>query len=288
MNSIRIKNLKKRFDKFVIDISDLEIPSGCIVGIIGENAAGKTTLLKMIAGAERADFGSINLFDKNLETLNPEELQKIGIVFEDVNFPTNMKIKQVGTFCSMCFLSWDSSKFNELLTTFDIASDIKVSALSKGMKAKLFLAIALCHNSGLLLLDETLSGLDPLAKDKVLKIISEFIEDEENTVLISSNVVSDFEKNTDYILYLCDGEVKFFESIEYLRENYVICDYDDLKDIEISKECIIGIRQNNFSNDTLIDMSKTNGKLKIASRKATIEEIVIFMGGNKDVKKSFL
>ena len=179
MNSIRIKNLKKRFDKFVIDISDLEIPSGCIVGIIGENAAGKTTLLKMIAGAERADFGSINLFDKNLETLNPEELQKIGIVFEDVNFPTNMKIKQVGTFCSMCFLSWDSSKFNKLLTTFDIASDIKVSALSKGMKAKLFLAIALCHNSGLLLLDETLSGLAPLAKDKVLKIISEFIEDEE-------------------------------------------------------------------------------------------------------------
>lgn len=288
MNSIRIKNLKKRFDKFVIDISDLEIPSGCIVGIIGENAAGKTTLLKMIAGAERADFGSINLFDKDLETLNPEELQKIGIVFEDINFPANMKIKQVGTFCSMCFLSWDSSKFNELLTTFDIASDIKISALSKGMKAKMFLAIALCHNSGLLLLDETLSGLDPLAKDKVLKIISEFIEDEENTVLISSNVVNDFEKNTDYILYLCNGEVKFFESIEYLRENYVICDYDDLKDIEISKECIIGIRQNNFSNDTLIDMSKTNGKLKIASRKATIEEIVIFMGGNKDVKKSFL
>lgn len=242
----------------------------------------------MIAGAERTDFGSINLFDKNLETLNPEELQKIGIVFEDVNFPTNMKIKQVGTFCSMCFLSWDSSKFNELLTTFDIASDIKVSALSKGMKAKLFLAIVLCHNSRLLLLDETLSGLDPLAKDKVLKFVSEFIEDEENTVLISSNVVSDFEKNTDYILYLCDGEVKFFESIEYLRENYVICDYDDLKDIEISKECIIGIRQNNFSNDTLIDMSKINGKLKIASRKATIEEIVIFMGGNKDVKKSCL
>lgn len=288
MNSIRIENLKKAFDKFQIDISYLEIPSGCIVGIIGENGSGKTTLLKMLAGAEKTDFGSISLFGNNFKTLKPKELQKTGVVFEDMNFPTNMKIRQASAFCSMCFLLWDNHKFNDLLNAFDISKEAKVSTLSKGMKAKLFLAIALCHSSQLLLLDETLSGLDPATKDKVLKIISEFVENENNTVLISSNAVSDFEKNTDYILCLRNGRIEFFESIEYLRENYVICDYDDLKNIGIEKECIVGFRENKFSNDVLIDINKTNKRLKIETKKASIEEIAIFMGGKEDVKKSFV
>lgn len=281
MTSVQMKNVKKQFDKFSMYIPELRIPRGCIVGIIGENGSGKTTLLKIIASIQKIDAGHLDLLGIGADELKPTDLQNVGIIFQDIHFPKNMTVQQIRKYCSMSFINWDNDTFNKLLEEFQIAKSSKFSTLSAGMKSKVFFAIALSHHAQLLLLDEALSGLDPIARDLALKKLSEFIEDENNTVLISSNIVSDFEKNTDYILFLSNGEIKIFESTENLRENYMVCDYDDLKESGISDKCIQGIQKNEFSTDALIDISKFNKKSDISLRRATLEEIVIFMGGNQ-------
>lgn len=281
MTSVQMKNIKKKFDKFSMYIPELKIPRGCIVGIIGENGSGKTTLLKIIASIQNIDSGYLDILGIGANELKPTDLQNIGIIFQDIHFPKNMTVQQIRKYCSMSFINWDNDTFNKLLEEFQIAKSSKFSTLSAGMKSKVFFAIALSHHAQLLLLDEALSGLDPIARDLALKKLSEFIEDENNTVLISSNIVSDFEKNTDYILFLSNGEIKIFESIENLRENYMVCDYDDLKESGISDKCIQGIQKNEFSTDALIDISKFNKKFNISLRRTTLEEIVIFMGGNQ-------
>lgn len=281
MTSVQMKNVKKQFDKFSMYIPELRIPRGCIVGIIGENGSGKTTLLKIIASIQKIDAGHLDLLGIGADELKPTDLQNVGIIFQDIHFPKNMTVQQIRKYCSMSFINWDNDTFNKLLEEFQIAKSSKFSTLSAGMKSKVFFAIALSHHAQLLLLDEALTGLDPIARDLALKKLSEFIEDENNTVLISSNIVNDFEKNTDYILFLSNGEIKIFESIENLRENYMVCDYDDLKESGISDKCIQGIQKNEFSTDALIDISKFNKKSDISLRRATLEEIVIFMGGNQ-------
>lgn len=282
MISVQMENVKKQVDKFLVNIQNLVIPQGCIVGIVGENGSGKTTLLKIIAGIQKIDSGKINLLGRSSEMLEPVDLQKTGIIFQDIWFPKNMTVSQIEKYCSMCFLQWDNYEFNKVLDEFQIPKESEFSALSAGMKSKVFFAVALSHNAQLLLLDEALTGLDPIARDIALKKLSEFIENEKNTVLISSNVVSDFEKNTDYILYMSAGEIKFFESIETLRENYMVCDYDDLKCLGITDRYILGINKNDFSTDALIDISKFEKTPNISMRRASIEEIIIFVGGKEN------
>ncbi|SFD99257.1 ABC-2 type transport system ATP-binding protein [Peptostreptococcaceae bacterium pGA-8] len=277
MNSIRIKELRKNYDKFSVDIDDLTIPSGCIVGIIGINGSGKTSLLKILSGITKFDFGYVELFGTKLDGLQIRELQKIASVFEDINFPGNMTIRQVEKYCSMTFIEWDNDKFDLLLAEFRIERNIKIISLSKGMRSKLLLSIALSHNPNLLLLDETLSGLDPIAKDVVLKKLSAFIENENNTVIISSNNVNDFQNKVDYILLISQGKVRFFESCERLLENFMICDYDELISVCGYKNSLQGVRSNAFSKEALVDVNKLEGYKNLSMRPATIEEILIFM-----------
>lgn len=277
MNSIRIKELRKNYDKFSVDIDDLTIPSGCIVGIIGINGSGKTSLLKILSGITKIDFGYVELFGTKLDGLQIRELQKIASVFEDINFPGNMTIRQVEKYCSMTFLEWDNDKFDLLLAEFRIERDIKIISLSKGMRSKLLLSIALSHNPNLLLLDETLSGLDPIAKDVVLKKLSAFIENENNTVIISSNNVNDFQNKVDYILLISQGKVRFFESCERLLENFMICDYDEFINVCGHKNSLQGVRSNAFFKEALVDVNKLEGYKNLSMRPATIEEILIFM-----------
>lgn len=280
MSSIYIKDLQKSMGSLKMRISELNIPGGSIIGVIGENGAGKTTLLKMIAGLIRADKGKIEIFARDIYGLNIEYLQKIGSAFENSSFPEEMNIKQIEHFCSLIFKKWDEKIFDEIFRVTDLTK--KSDDLSSGQRSLLFLAIAMAHHPEILILDEVLNGLDSIVKDEILRLLAEFIEDESHTVVISSHSTVDLEKNADYILYLVDGEVRFFKSIEEIRDEFFICDAEEFNSNGYDKSLVIGSKENEFSKEYLIKVNKDTCTLNINLRSATLEEIITYEGGIKN------
>lgn len=201
MNAIEIKELTKKYNGFTLDHASLTLPQGCIMGLIGENGAGKSTMIKSMLGIARPDSGSIRLL--GTEITQDSDLAEIknrtGVVLDDVGFPSMMKIPQIDKMLSQSYTEWDSSVFNGFLEQFGLPKDKAFGDFSKGMKMRAGLAAALSHNAELLILDEPTSGLDPLVRDELVDMLADFTRDETHSILISSHIVSDLEKLCDYI-----------------------------------------------------------------------------------------
>ncbi len=220
MNAIEIKGLTKKYGGFKLDKLDLTLPGGCILGLIGENGAGKSTTIKLILDMIKRDGGSIKILGRD----NSKEIrlikEDVGTVFDDVGIPECLNARQVGKIMRNTFKKWDSDYYSELLQRLSVPLDKPFGKFSRGMKMKLGLAVAMSHNSKLLLLDEATSGLDPLARDDVLDILNDFTRDEEHSVLLSSHIVSDLEKICDYIAFLHKGKLILFEEKDVLLAEY--------------------------------------------------------------------
>lgn len=217
MNALEIQGLTKRRGSFTLGPIDLTLPSGCILGLIGENGAGKSTTIKLILEMIRRDSGSIRV-------LGQEKLQKqdIGVVLDEVGIPACLNTDQVGRVMAGIFKNWDETAYRSYLKRLDIPGKKAFSSFSRGMKMKLGIAVALSHHPRLLLLDEPTSGLDPVARDEVVDILEDFTRDEDHAVLISSHIVSDLEKLCDYIAFLHKGQLLLMEEKDRLLEEYGI------------------------------------------------------------------
>lgn len=181
-NVIEIRNLTKNYKNFSLGPLNFNVPIGCMVGYIGENGSGKSTTLKAILGLIHTDSGEIKIFGKNIKEHEPRIMNKIGVVFDDINIPGEMKIKEVGSMCKLSFDTWEENIFNSYIKRFGLPNEQKVKNLSRGMKMKLSLSIALSHKAELLLLDEATSGLDPVVRDEILDILLDFLQDENHTI----------------------------------------------------------------------------------------------------------
>ncbi len=219
-NAIEIKGLTKAYDKFTLDDLCLTLPSGCIMGLIGENGAGKSTTFKLILDMISRDGGEIRLLGKdNRENLSLLK-EDIGIVPDEIGLPATLNAKQVGRIMENSFSNWDSEAYNGYLTKLGVPNDKAFRKLSRGMKMKLGIAIALSHHPKLLLLDEATNGLDPVVRDEVLDMFFEFTRDENHSILISSHIVSDLEKLCDYIAFLHNGRLILCEEKDVLKDEY--------------------------------------------------------------------
>lgn len=220
MNALEIKNLTKSYNGFKLDKLDLTLPSGCILGLIGENGAGKSTTIKLVLDMIKRDGGSVKILGRD----NSKEIrlikEDVGTVFDEVGIPECLNARQVGKIMRGTFKSWDSSAYNDLLKRLSLPLDKPFGKFSRGMKMKLGLCVAMSHNAKLLLLDEATSGLDPLARDEVLDILNDFTRDENHSVLLSSHIVSDLEKICDYIAFLHKGRLILFEEKDVLLSEY--------------------------------------------------------------------
>lgn len=273
---LKIKGLKKSLNDFYLGPLDLNIKRGSIVGYIGENGAGKSTTIKLILGDMKKDSGEIYIFGKKIEDLTEDEKKKIAFVFEDFFFPQELKIKEVEKFHSMYYGNfWEKETFNKLLKRFKLPEKKKISTFSRGMKMKLSLILALSHKAELLILDEATSGLDPVARDDILDILLEFIQDENKSIMISSHILSDLEKIADEIAFLHRGKLIFVENKDKLKEDYGLVSLSKEEFESLDKNSIIAVRDHKFGKECLVKKELIPQNLEVEN--VSIEEIMVYM-----------
>lgn len=273
-NAIEIVDVKKTFKNFTLGPINLNIPKGVIVGYIGQNGAGKSTTIKLILGLLKTDSGKINVLGVD-DTSNTKIKDKIGVVFDDLYLPKQLKINDVEKFCKTVYSMWDTKKFNEYKNRFKLDNDKPIEHYSRGMKMKLSMAIALSHNADLLILDEATSGLDPVVRDEILDLLLDFMQDENHTILISSHILSDLEKIADYIAFIEGGKILMMESKDELKENYGICSVSDEQLEKIDKNAIVGLRAHSFGKEILVKRDMMPDNIRI--EKPSIEDIMIYI-----------
>ncbi len=204
-HALTISGLTKTYPDFVLDHVSFTVPSGSIVGLIGENGAGKSTTIHAAIGLIQKEADHAAILGK--EELDAETREQIGVVFGGSNYPEILSPKKISRVMKHIYRSWDEPAYLRLLKQFSLPPDKPIRQFSKGMKMKLAITAALSHHSKLLILDEATSGLDPVIRDDILDMLLDFVQDEEHSILISSHITSDLEKVADYIVFIHEGKV---------------------------------------------------------------------------------
>lgn len=271
---VRVSGLNKQFKGFSLKNVTFSVPRGAVVGFIGENGAGKSTTIKSLLGLVRPDSGSVSLFGKGESDLTKEDRNKIGAVLGETCLPENLHLKDIDSVMRHIFLHWSSETFFRYAHTFSLPVDKKVKEFSRGMQQKVSLAVALSHGAQLLLLDEPTAGLDPVARDEILDILYDFMQDEEHSVLISSHIVSDLEKLCDYILFIHEGKIVFFEEKDALYEKYAIvkCPAEQLAALDSS--AVVAVCRGEYGASALVYRSELPPSLP--AERAAIEDIMLY------------
>ena len=222
MNALEIHGLTKQRGSFALQGLELTLPAGCIMGLIGENGAGKSTTIRLILDSLRRDSGTVAVYGKDNRALTALEREDIGVVLDEVGLPEYLNAAQIGRMMAGIFTRWQPEVYAEYLRRFGLPADKPFRDYSRGMKMKQGLAAALSHQPKLLLLDEATGGLDPVVRDEILTIFADFTRDETHAVLLSSHIVSDLEKICDYIAFLHRGRLLLCEEKDRLAEEYGI------------------------------------------------------------------
>jgi ABC-2 type transport system ATP-binding protein len=219
-NVLEVNNLSKIFTGFSINSISFNLPAGSIMGFVGQNGAGKTTTIRLILNMLKRNSGEIKIF--GLDNINNElEIkQYLGAIFDDLFFIEMWKIRDVEKAIKGFYKSWDSVLYKQYLDKFNLPLDKKIKELSRGMKIKLMLSVAMSHNAKLLLLDEPTSGLDPVARNDLLNIFREYIADGEKSILFSTHITSDLEKVASYITLIDNGNLFYSGTTTELINNY--------------------------------------------------------------------
>lgn len=220
MNAIEIHGLTKHYDGFSLENVSFSLPMGCILGLAGENGAGKSTTIRCILNATRPDAGDIHVLGKSNQTDFAQTKEDIGVVLDNVGFPNGLTTRQVGKVMAKTYRNWNADLFERYRKRFDLPERKCFRDFSRGMKMKLGIAVALSHDPKLLILDEATSGLDPVIRDEVVELFYEFTRDEQHSILISSHILSDLEKLCDYIAFLQKGKLLLCEEKDELLSRY--------------------------------------------------------------------
>ncbi len=221
MNLIEINGLCKNFEAFQVKDVSFTLEQGFIMGFIGRNGAGKSTTLKTMLNLMKNDGGDIKLCGLSMPKDELEIKNQVGYVFGGVDFYPEAKISKITDVTKTFYREWNDSLYKELCERFEIDQNKKFKQLSAGMKVKYSIAVAMSHNPKLLILDEPTSGLDPAARDDLVLLFQEFIEDGEHSILFSTHITSDLEKCADYITYIKKGQILASDEREAFRQSYI-------------------------------------------------------------------
>ena len=274
MNNAQVIGLTKRFGDFTLDRVSFAVPEGCVVGFIGENGAGKSTTIKCLLGLVNPDGGKAEVFGKPAETLSKEEKNRIGAVLGENCLPENLTLKEVSAVMKNVFGNWNEGCFFEYARKFALPEEKKMREFSRGMQQKAAIAVALSHEARLLVLDEPTSGLDPVARDGVLDILYDFMQDESRSVLISSHIVSDLEKLCDYIVFIHGGKIVFAEEKDALKEKYAIFRGSAEEVAALGKRAVAAYIPGGFGMSALV--YRDEAPAGTALERAGIEDIMLY------------
>lgn len=283
-NILEIKNLSKKFDGFELKNVNIELPKGMIMGFIGENGAGKTTTIKAILNIINRYSGEVKIFGIDNKENERKIKEEIGVVLDDSFLSEYLNPADINKIMKNIYKNWDEKLYFKYIEDFKLPKGKMSKEYSSGMKMKLKIAVALAHHPKLLILDEPTSGLDPVARNEILDIFQEFIQDEEHGIFVSSHITSDLEHIADYITFINNGEIVFTKTRDELLENYGIakCSQEQFK--KIDKKDYIKYKKNRYEYDVLIENKyefKNNYDISIID-KPTIEDIMlIYIKGEK-------
>lgn len=257
-STLILKNVNKKYEKSNFAIKDISfsVPEGSIVGFIGENGAGKSTTMNCILNVIRRDSGTIEIFGREMTDEDIDSRENIGVVYDSNNFPEYLTAKQLADILGRIYSKWDDFCFEQFLRRFGLPESQKIKTYSRGMSMKLAIAVALSHDSKLLILDEATSGLDPIMRDEILDVLLEFVKQENHSILLSSHITSDLEKIADYIVFIHNGEIILSKTKDELIYEYGVirCSENDFHNI--LSEDILSSMKKDYQIDVLIKNRK--------------------------------
>ena len=274
-DKILAKNLSKTYEKFKLGPNDFAIKKGFVTGFIGKNGMGKTTTIKALLSLINYD-GEIFLDGKKINNLT--YLQDVGLVMDDSFLGKDWTLDLVNEAMAIGYDRWDSKTYYEYLNKFGLEKEKKVCELSRGMKIKLMLAVALSHQAKILILDEPTSGLDPAMRDELVDIILDFMEDPDHTVLFSTHITQDLDRIADYIVFIDEGKIIFEGSKDDFYDKFLLIKggLDDFEKIKVYK--IYGQKKSQYNFEALVLREDYREDENLVAEVPSIDQIMIYYG----------
>ena len=281
---LEINGLVKHYGDFTLNCT-MKLEPGRITGLVGENGAGKSTTFKAVLGLITYDAGDVALLGKAPSELTEEEKQKIGVTLAESGFSGYLKVKDVVPVLAALYPAFDREKFLGLCRKFGIPLDKYIREFSTGMKAKLKVLAAVTHRAEFLLMDEPTTGLDVMAREGILDIFREYMEEDENrSILISSHISSDLEGLCDDIYMIHNGEIVFHEETDVMLNEYGLIKADDTQYRKLDKEYILRVRRESFGYSCLTDQKQyyLENYPDVVVEKGSLDEVItMIIGGEK-------
>ena len=275
-NAIEIRGLTKHYKGFSLENLNLDLPAGCVLGLVGENGAGKSTTIRLTMDALERDGGTVTVLGVDNKSREFHAIKEdIGVVLDETFVPEILSAKQLGRIMAGSFKNWEQDTYEGWLKRLDLPEDKRFKDYSRGMTMKLGIAAALSHGAKLLLLDGATGGLDPMVREELLEVFADFAAQDGHAVLLSSHIVSDLERICDYIAFLHKGRLVLCEEKDVLLEKYGIlkCSKEQLQNIPAG--AVHGVRIGNYGAEALVEREAMPRGAVID--RPTLEDIILYM-----------
>lgn len=273
---LKVANLCKCFDEFCLDNVSFEVPEGMIVGFIGQNGAGKTTTLKCIMRTVQPDSGKVVVFGRDMAETEKESKQLISFTTGAFDYYPNDTLKKIAAVYATFYDEWSKTDFDNYCRRFNLVLTKKVRELSAGMKVKFALALAMSHNAKLFIFDEPTSGLDPIARDELLDVFRDIVDDGDKSILFSTHITSDLEKCADIILFIKDGRILLEEGKDELLEEHVIVKGGIEQLTNDLKSRLVAAKTHQFGFTALMRRSDLKATDNLTQEKPTLDDIMVY------------
>ena len=280
---LEINGLVKKYKDFILNCT-MKVERGCITGLVGENGAGKSTTFKAALGLISYDSGDITLMGKEPSELKEEDKSRIGVTLAESGFSGYLKVKDIIPVMSAMYPGFDRSRFESLCRKFGVPQDKYIKEFSTGMKAKLKVLVAVTHSADFLLLDEPTTGLDVMAREGILNLLREYMEEDENrSILISSHISTDLEGLCDDLYLIHEGQIILHEEMDTLLNEYGLIKADDVQYGKLDKEHILSVRRTSYGYDCLTDQRQyyRENYPDIVVENGSLDEVITMMTGGK-------
>lgn len=281
---LKINGLVKKYGDFTLDCT-MEVRKGCITGLVGENGAGKSTTFKAALGLISYDAGEISLLGKEPVALTEKDKEKLGVTLAESGFSGYLKVKDIVPVLNAMYPEFDRSGFLNLCSKFGVPLDKYIKEFSTGMKAKLKVLAAITHNADFLIMDEPTTGLDVMARDRILNLFRVYMEEDENrSILISSHISSDLEGLCDDIYMIHNGQIILHEETDVLLNEYGLIKADENQYRKLDKEYILRVRKETFGYACLTSQKQyyMENYPDLVVEKGSLDEVITMMiGGEK-------
>lgn len=276
---LKINQLKKQYQGFSLHCS-MEVQPGCITGLVGRNGAGKSTTLKAALGLIHMDDGTVEMFGKEISTLTDQDKQKLGVVMSDSGFSTYLSVRDITRILKSMYQKYDHDWFVQQCQHFDLPLDQKIKEFSTGMKAKLKILTALCHQASLLILDEPTVGLDVVVREELLDLLRGYMEeDSSRSIIISSHISSDLESLCDDFYMIHKGEIILHEETDILLSDYALLKADEAMYAKLDSQYILKSKRESYGYSCLTNKRQyyLENYPDLVMEKGNIDDLILMM-----------